>query len=234
MVKIADQHNDNIPAVGNQISSDIPDIKENLEWHKDCFQAICNGFDNASLTNLGFLKTIYIPASAMSPMTTNGAQAGIYEYTTNDTVQSYYAFDGTTEEQVSISFPFLEGWDRSTIKARFYWSSDTGSTAGDTVEWEIALTAISNSDALDVAWGGSQVISDTLLANSGADLQITAATPAITVQGTPALRDMVTIKVSRNVAGTDNMVEDAWLFGVWIQINCTMPDASGTNAIAAW
>ena len=35
---MADQHNANIPAMGNQISADIPDIKENLEFHRDAFQ----------------------------------------------------------------------------------------------------------------------------------------------------------------------------------------------------
>lgn len=35
-----DQHNSNIPAIGNTIAADIPDIKENLEFHKDAFQRI--------------------------------------------------------------------------------------------------------------------------------------------------------------------------------------------------
>jgi len=48
---MADQHNSNIPAVGNQISADIPDIKENLEFHKDAFQVIFQAWsdsDNSS------------------------------------------------------------------------------------------------------------------------------------------------------------------------------------------
>ena len=233
---MTDQHNDNIPAVGNQITEDVADIKENLEWHKDCFQHICNGFSNTDLSTpgMGFLRTIYVPATAMFPMATNGAVAGTYEYATNDTVQTYYAFDDSTEQFVSFSMPFPEGWDRGTIKAKFFWSSETGSSAGDTVEWKISLTAISDNDALDVAWGGAQVISDDVLAADGADLQLSAATPAITVQGTPALGDLITVRISRTGTAPDDMAEKAWLFGVWIQLNCTMPDASGTNAIAAW
>jgi hypothetical protein len=37
---MADQHNANIPALINTIASDIPDIKENLEFHKDTFQLL--------------------------------------------------------------------------------------------------------------------------------------------------------------------------------------------------
>jgi hypothetical protein len=37
---MADQHNSNIPALTNQVAEDIPDIKENLEFHKDAFERV--------------------------------------------------------------------------------------------------------------------------------------------------------------------------------------------------
>lgn len=49
---MADQHNDNIPAVGNQVANDIPDIKENLEFHKDVFQNFCNTWSNTAAGGL--------------------------------------------------------------------------------------------------------------------------------------------------------------------------------------
>jgi len=51
VVPIADAHNANIPAVGNQISSDIPDIKENLEFHKDVFENFINEWSNTDATD---------------------------------------------------------------------------------------------------------------------------------------------------------------------------------------
>ena len=48
---MADRHNDNIPALGNQIASDIPDIKENLEWHKDILQMLI-GWHNSTIGSL--------------------------------------------------------------------------------------------------------------------------------------------------------------------------------------
>jgi hypothetical protein len=35
-----DQHNANIPALSNQVAEDIPDIKENLEFHRDSFERL--------------------------------------------------------------------------------------------------------------------------------------------------------------------------------------------------
>jgi len=48
---MADQHNANIPALANQIASDIPDIKENLEWHKDVLQMLI-GWHNSTIGSL--------------------------------------------------------------------------------------------------------------------------------------------------------------------------------------
>ena len=231
---MADQHNSNIPAVANQISADIPDIKENLEWHQDVFQKVLNSYHASSLTSIGFVTTLWVPASAMVPTATNGATAGINEYATNDIIRAYYAFDATTEQFVGFEVVMPEGWNRSTVRAKFYWSSATGSTTGDTAEWEIGGIALSNADTLDTAIGTAITVSDATTADNGTDLQISAATAAITVGGTPALGDLVHYKVSRNVSGTDDMTEDAWLFGVLIQIAETFPDYSGTNAIVAW
>ncbi|MBW1939426.1 MAG: hypothetical protein JRI67_11835, partial [Deltaproteobacteria bacterium] len=68
---MTDQHNPNIPAAGNVIADDVVDIKENLEFHKDCFQAICSGWsDNstASLLVYAFASgTIMMFAQASAP-----------------------------------------------------------------------------------------------------------------------------------------------------------------------
>lgn len=171
--------------------------------------------------------TIFIPASAMTSTATNGAVISTAEYATNDINMDYLLFDGTTEEYAEFQFPMPEGWDRGTVKAKVFWSSATGSTANDTVEWEIAGGALSNDDAIDAALGTAQVISDTLLADNGTDLQVSGATPAITIGGTPALGDLIHFKISRNVGGTDDMTEDARLFGVWIQYKVNA-------SVAAW
>jgi len=163
-------------------------------------------------------KNLYIPASAMVPCTTNGAAPGTNEYGTNDIELDYMAFDGgATEERVQFAMPMPEDWDRGTVKAKFFWGSASGSSVSDTVEWGIKAGALSNDDAIDTALGTPQVISDALLAADGADAQLSGATPAVTIAGTPALGDLVVFEFYRNTDGTDDMTEDAWLLGVWLQ-----------------
>lgn len=158
--------------------------------------------------------TLYIDAGSFTPCTTNGASAGTKEYATDKPELDYFAFDGgATEERVQFK-TLLPGWDASPITAKFYWSSDTGSTSGDTVELAIKAVALNDSTTLATAFGSGQVISDILLLNNGAGMQITPSTPALTVGGTPASGSMVSFEVYRNTDGTDNMTEDLWLFGV--------------------
>lgn len=66
---MADQHNDNIPAVGNNIADDIPDIKENLEFHKDVFQNFCTTWSNTVATGIFPCKWARVAKTADYTMT---------------------------------------------------------------------------------------------------------------------------------------------------------------------
>ena len=192
--------NSGIPAVGNSVLADVADIEENMDV-------------------LGSYNTVWIGAGAMVPLSTNGAEAGINEYATNDVMIPYYAFDGATEEYVAVNLIMPQNWNLGTILAKFYWAPGSAAcTAGDTVEWQIAGVSITDDDAIDTAYtDAGEVISDTVLAGKNADIHVTAKTPAVTINGTPAAEHFVNLKISRNVGGTDDMTEDAWLFGVVIQ-----------------
>ena len=172
--------------------------------------------------------TIWVDAGAMVSTSTAGAASETNEYATNDVNWDYLAFDtGGTEEQAQFKIVMPEQWNLGTIKAKFYWSSASGSTAGDTVEWGLKGRALANDDAIDSAFGTEQVITDTVLSTTNNAIYVTAATPAITIGNTPALNDICAFEVHRNTDGTDDMAEDAWLFGILIQITTT-------STIAAW
>lgn len=176
--------------------------------------------------------TIWVPAKIMTPLST-GACAALaqIEYTTNDDVLlDYFAFDKDAEEYAGFTLVMPENWDRSTIKAKFYWAPGHASAVeGTTVEWQIQGIALSNDDNMDTTefTDTGEVISDGVTAGKNLDLHITSATPAVTINGTPALGDLIYLKVSRNVGGTDDMGYDAWLFGVLIQYTID-------NTVAAW
>lgn len=158
------------------------------------------------------LQTIWVPAAAMVSRTTNGAASGTGETTTNKIMRNTLDFDTSTQEFAQFTIRMPKSWDEGTVTARFSWShASTVTNFG--VVWALEAVAISDDDALDVAFGTAQQIADT--GGTTDDLYITSATPAITIGGTPQAEDFVVFQVKRVPAdGSDTLAVDARLHGV--------------------
>jgi len=222
---MADTFTDDAPAIANQISADLESIETSLGFLKDCFQAICSDWSDTDATGLQVkalqAQNIWLPAHQWKPTSTAGCAAlANTELTTNDIQLEYLAFDHTTQEHATISRVMPEGWDLGTIKAKFYWVPTTGCSASDVVVWGIQGVAVSNDDAIDATMGDAVTKSDTVLAGTTGDLHVSDATDAITIGGTPALGDLIHLKIYRDAdSEVDTMTEeDAWLIGVMLQV----------------
>jgi hypothetical protein len=159
-------------------------------------------------------QTIFIPASAMKPATTNGPVAGDIETTTNNVNFATLDFDATVDESAHFSIAMPKGWDESTITWRAFWTTEATGTTG--VAWALQAAAISDNQAIDSAFGTAVVVTDD--AQSAAEeLLVTAESAAVTIAGTPAEGDLCFFKIFRDVSnGNDNMTEDARLIGIQI------------------
>jgi len=87
---MANQHNPNIPDLSNQISADIVDIKENLEFHKDAFQRILQAWsdtDNSAqaMGTIGFNDDTYAIT-----FPTNGMAAAKFMLGNSNTIAWFY------------------------------------------------------------------------------------------------------------------------------------------------
>lgn len=159
------------------------------------------------------VQTIWLPAGAMIPNVTNGAEALTEELVTNDVMLSYLAFDDSIEEYACFSIQMPKSWDEGTLIAQFIWKC--GVTTGNFI-WGLQAVAVANDGPLDVAFGIAQEVTDG--AGSAADdCMISAETSAITVAGSPTAEEFVTFKVYRKAAdGSDTGVGDAELLGIKI------------------
>lgn len=187
-----------------------------------------NAAKELTLTNLKtFLDTattydeVWIPAAAMTPSETNGADVETKEYGTNDMTHDTLLFAGdTADESAEFDIVMPPSWDRSTVKFKAYWTNGhADANADEYVKFSLAAGARSNDDALDAVLGTAQDVTDQLIADD--DLHVTAASAAITVGGTPALGDLVHFKITRDYdydgGGGSAMDVDARLIGVLIQ-----------------
>lgn len=158
------------------------------------------------------LHTIWVPATAMYPCTTNGAAIGSVETSTNKVMLKTLDFDATTAEYAQFAICMPKSWNLGTVSATFVWShAATATNFG--VTWGIQAVALSNDDAADAAFGTAIYIDDT--GGTTNDIYMSSTTASVTIAGTPAAKDYVIFQVLRNPADTDDtMAVDARLHGI--------------------
>jgi hypothetical protein len=160
-------------------------------------------------------ETVWLPASALKPRSSNGAGVGAYDSGSNDVTFATMDFDTASQEYAhTLPMGMPKSWNEGTVTAVFYWTN-TGGAAAETVRWSIAGLAFSDDDPLNATFGTAVTVDDTWIAQN--DLHVTSATAAITLAGTPATNDLIMFEVSRVVA-SDTMAGDARLVGVRLSI----------------
>lgn len=156
------------------------------------------------------VHTIWVPAAAMRPRSTNGAAPGFSETATNKVMLSGLDFDTAAVEYAQCQVAFPKSWNRSTVTAVVYWTALSGSGG---VAWSIQGGAVSDGETADAAFGATQAVTDTLIA--AGYVHVTATSAAITFAGSPAAGDLTFVQISRAVAnGADTLGGDARLLGV--------------------
>lgn len=170
---------------------------------------------NLAISTLGTGKqSIWIPATAMTARTTNGAASGTVQTTTNLVMLKSLDFDATTQEFAQFNFLAPKGWNEGTVTFKAVWSH-AATTVNFGVAWSLAGQAFSDDDALDTAFGTAIVVTDT--GGTTNDAYLTAESAAVTIGSSPAEGDWLVFQVARVPAdGGDTMAIDARLHGVML------------------
>jgi hypothetical protein len=157
---------------------------------------------------------IVLTAGGGWPSITSGSNAPILTETATNRVNFYYiGFPDTIQTFANWSMPMPSDYNGGTITAVFYWAAGTAST--NSVEWGLAARAFADGDVLDSAFGTPQEVADANQAND--DVNISAATPAITIGGTPAAGNFVQFRAYRNPGdANDNLAATAELLSIRI------------------
>ena len=169
-------------------------------------------------------QSIWIPASAMVPRTTNGPASGTVETTTNRRMISSLDFDPSTAEFAQFNVNMPKSWNEGTMTAVFWWTHAATATNFGVV-WNIRAAASGDDDPMDSAWGTAVSVTDA--GGTTNDIYRTAETAAMTAAGSPAENDVVYFEVSRDAPnGSDTLAIDARLAGVMLFITTN----AGTDA----
>jgi hypothetical protein len=157
-------------------------------------------------------ETIWVPASAMQPTTSNPcSDLTTVETTSGRPDMVVLDFDKDSDEFAQFSVAFPKSWNEGTVTFQFFWSgiaATTGVTLG------LQGVAVGDNDTIDVVYGTAILVDDDA---QGAveEMLVSAESAAITIAGSPAVDQLCYFRIFRDVSATnDDMAGDCRLHGV--------------------
>ena len=169
-----------------------------------------DGGGTVSAVKIAGKETIWVPAVAMYPNTTSGAEAAQVELSNGPEIK-VLDFDKTSDEFAQFAVAFPKSWNEGTVTFQAFFtatSTDTGTTA-----FVLQGVALADNGDLNTAFGTA--VGPTAKAHSGTsnDLDVTAESGAVTIAGSPGVDEYVFFQISRDVSA-DDLDADARLLGV--------------------
>lgn len=175
--------------------------------------------DGTDVAYAGIVKqgthTVFVPAGAMRPTTSNGCAAlAAVETTAGRPDLIGNAYDATADEHAQFQVSFPKSWNEGTVTFRVWWWSTAADTDG--VAWGLQGVACSDGDTADVAYGTPVVVTDAAQSTTE-DVYVTDISSAVTIAGTPAAGDICFFRFFRDVSdAADTAAEDCICLGVQI------------------
>ena len=170
-----------------------------------------DGGDNTAAIKIAGKETIWVPAVAMYPNSTNGCAAIAQVELSNGPEIKTLDFDKDSDEFAQFAVAFPKSWNEGTVTFQAYFTADSTNTG--TVSWGLSGVAIADNDSINTAFGTQ--VAPTAKAHSGTanDLDVTAESGAVTIAGSPSTDEEVFFQISRDVSA-DSLTADAKLLGV--------------------
>ena len=166
---------------------------------------------NVSAVKIAGKESIWIPAVAMYPNSTNGCADLDQTELANGPEIKTLDFDKDSDEFAQFAVAFPKSWNEGTVTFQAFFTADSTNTG--TVSWGLSGVAIADNDSCNTAFGTQ--VAPTAKAHSGTanDLDVTAESGAVTIAGSPSTDEQVFFQISRDVS-EDSLTADAKLLGI--------------------
>jgi hypothetical protein len=157
-------------------------------------------------------QTLYIPAEYMKSRVTNGPSAGFIETVNNRINLITLDFDSITQEFAQFQVAMPKSWDEGTVTFEPIWYHPSATTNFGVV-WSLAGVALSDTNALDTAFGTAVQVTDT--GGTTNALYDGPESAAVTIGNVPAENDYLMFQIARVPAdAADTLATDARLLGI--------------------
>ena len=155
-------------------------------------------------------ETIWVPASAMYPNTTNGAEAAQTELSNGPELKTL-DFDKDSDENAQFAIAFPKSWNEGTVSFQAFFTADTTNTG--TTAWFLAGVALADTSSLNASFGTGVGPTAKAMAGTANDLAVTAESGAVTIAGSPSANEYVFFQISCD-ASAGSLTADAKLLGI--------------------
>ena len=156
-------------------------------------------------------QTMWIPAAAMYPNTTNGSSGLAQVELSNGPEIKVLDFAAGADDfaQFTVAFPKL--WNEGTVTFQAFFTV-TGTNTG-TVAWGLSGVAFADSGDINTAFGTNVVATAKAHSGTSNDLDVSAVSGAVTIAGSPSVDELVFFQIMRDVSA-DNQSGAARLLGI--------------------
>jgi hypothetical protein len=156
-------------------------------------------------------ESIWVPALAMYPNTTNGCGDLAQVELSNGPEIKTLDFDKDSDEFAQFAVAFPKSWNEGTVTFQAFFTADTTNTG--TTAWGLSGVAIADDDSINTAFGTQVVATAKAMSGTANDLAVANESGAVTIAGSPSVNEEVFFQISRDVSA-DSLTADAKLLGI--------------------
>jgi hypothetical protein len=166
--------------------------------------------NNSAAVKVAGIETIYVPAGAMHPNTTNGCAGLAQVELSNGPELRVLDFDPSSDKNAQFTVCFPKSWNEGTITFQPFWTV-TGTDAG-TVAWGLSGVSIANDGSINTAFGTNVVTTAKAFSGTSNDLMVSDTSGPVTI-ASAAVDTQTYFQIMRDVSA-DSQTGDARLLGI--------------------
>jgi hypothetical protein len=155
-------------------------------------------------------ETIYVPAAAMYPNSTNGCADLEQVELSNGPELKCLDFDASSDENAQFTVCFPKSWNEGTVTFQAFWTV-TGTNTG-TVAWGLSGVSIADDASINTAFGTNVVATAKAFSGTSNDIMVSAESGAVTISNA-AVDTQTYFQIMRDVSA-DDQSGDARLLGI--------------------
>lgn len=169
-----------------------------------------NKLDGAGTLKQAGLETIYVPAAAMYPNSTNGCADLEQVELSNGPELKCLDFDASSDENAQFTVAFPKSWNEGTVTFQAFFTV-TGTNTG-TVAWGLSGGSTVDDGSINTAFGTNVVATAKAHSGTSNDMDVSAVSGAVTIANAAA-DSMTFFQIMRDVSA-DDQSGDARLLGI--------------------